>query len=205
MVGKDALNKVSIIMYWIEVPIGPNFWSEFHPSEKSLWNWYNRAGLGRSRADKFHRLKLAEITKVFNSVKGEIFEDPEPENDPNSRSCANFQFTEVEFQCFRLPNGSVSDWDLYWINTNELKTLIFKAFSVCMNDLKGSQQYPASKEMYDEIINSINKLDQYINFIMVTVTVSCLILPNQIVCYFNYFVTDKGNDAFDSLLPVWWV
>lgn len=68
---------------------------------------------------------------------------------------------------------------------------------------KGSQN-PASKKNYVGIINLMEKLDQLINFVMVKATVPCLVWPKYILCYYIYFSSDTGNDAFEFLLPIWY-
>lgn len=93
------------------------------------------------------------------------------------------------------------------------KNYIYKAFkkngffdrSIQYNNdekFKGSQN-PASKEIYVEIITLIEKLNRFIHFVMVNLTLPCLLFPKYTVCYYTYFTTDIGNDAFELPLPVW--
>lgn len=77
-----------------------------------------------------------------------------------------------------------------------------EAFFFHCTTFKGSQNLE-SKKIYDEIIDLMEKLDRFIYFVMLNVTLPSLVFPKYIVCYYIYFTTDMGTDAFELPLPVW--
>lgn len=62
----------------------------------------------------------------------------------------------------------------------------------------------ASKAMYDETNRQIEKWTEIIDVAVVKVTPVCGIAPKIILCYFLYFTTELGNDAFELSLAIWY-
>lgn len=61
----------------------------------------------------------------------------------------------------------------------------------------------ASTAIYVNIIDKVERLSRFIHIILLKVTVPCSIVPKFIVCFYLYFTTDKGNDAFELPFPIW--
>lgn len=59
------------------------------------------------------------------------------------------------------------------------------------------------KAMYEKSNEQIEKLSGIVYFFCVTA--SGFVLPKAFACFFVYFTTDKGNEAFELSLPLWWV
>lgn len=72
-----------------------------------------------------------------------------------------------------------------------------------LKNLKIGSKHPASKRIYSEINQVMKKLDRFINFMAIEITIPCLVLPKSIVCYYTYLTNGMENDAFELLLPVW--
>lgn len=68
---------------------------------------------------------------------------------------------------------------------------------------QGSQN-PASNVIYIEVVDRVEKWSRFIHFVMLKVSIPCFVLPKYIVCFYLYFTTDMGNDAFELPLPIWW-
>lgn len=83
---------------------------------------------------------------------------------------------------------------------NESNNMIIRCVLVSNN--LGSR-HPASKMIYDKIIENVDKYSRFIHFVLLKITVPCFVLPKYIVCFYLYFATDRGNDAFELPLPVW--
>lgn len=58
--------------------------------------------------------------------------------------------------------------------------------------------------MYEKINAQYEKWTQSIYFVCVNATLPIDILPNLLVCYFNYYIMDQGNDAFHLPYPEWY-
>lgn len=65
--------------------------------------------------------------------------------------------------------------------------------------------YPASKELYEKTSHRIETLSRVAFLVMVKLSVPGFILPMAFVSYFKYFTTDLGPNAFDLLIPAWYV
>lgn len=68
---------------------------------------------------------------------------------------------------------------------------------------KTGSQFPESAEIYKKVIKLTKNMNRFINFIISKATAPCVIIPKYIACYYIYFTTDTGNDAFELLLPMW--
>lgn len=79
---------------------------------------------------------------------------------------------------------------------------IQKADSESKNTL-GSKRL-ASKAMYDETNRQIEKWTKIIDVVVVKVTSRFAIIPQIVLCYFLYFTTDLGNDAFELPFAIWY-
>lgn len=66
-------------------------------------------------------------------------------------------------------------------------------------------KHPASKVIYVKIVDLVEKWDRFIQFALLKVTVPSFVLPKYIFCFYMYFSTNMGNDAFELPLPLWWV
>lgn len=64
-------------------------------------------------------------------------------------------------------------------------------------------KHPSSRAIYIETNRKVEKLSEIADFIMVRVSLPGFILPKAVFCYFQYFTTDLGNDAFQLSLPMW--
>lgn len=62
---------------------------------------------------------------------------------------------------------------------------------------------PSSKAIYVKVVNQVEKLRRFIHFAFLKVTLPCIVLPKNIFCFYIYFTTDAGNDAFELPLPIW--
>lgn len=66
-------------------------------------------------------------------------------------------------------------------------------------------KYLRSKATFERTNELTEKLCKIIYFLLVYVTVPGFVLPKAIYCFFIYFTTDLGNDAFELSLPTWLV
>lgn len=64
-------------------------------------------------------------------------------------------------------------------------------------------QNEASKAIYVEVNDRIEKWSQIVHFVLVNVSIPFLILPKYLVSFYLYYTTDMGNDAFELPLPMW--
>ena len=82
-------------------------------------------------------------------------------------------------------------------------------FQMCVllskNILFLGMKNPKSKIIYEKTNQLAEKLSTAVFFVIVKVSVPCIVFPKCIISYIVYFTTDLGADAFDSPLPMWWV
>lgn len=62
---------------------------------------------------------------------------------------------------------------------------------------------PTSKKMYIKTNGLVEKISKILEIGIVKVTPSVFTLPKALLCYFTYFTTDSGADAFELPLPMW--
>ena len=58
--------------------------------------------------------------------------------------------------------------------------------------------------MYEKANQLADTITEIIQFGMVYVTVPAVVLPKAIICFYTYFTTDLGNDAFEMSFPLLW-
>lgn len=59
--------------------------------------------------------------------------------------------------------------------------------------------------MYEKTNRLTEKISKIMLFAIVYVSVPGFVLPTGIYCFFKYFTTDLGPDAFELPIPVWYV
>lgn len=57
--------------------------------------------------------------------------------------------------------------------------------------------------MYEEINEFIEKWSKHVFVIFEKTIVTILIMPTALKCYFMYFTTDSGAEAFELPMPMW--
>lgn len=62
-----------------------------------------------------------------------------------------------------------------------------------------------SKAIYKDVNAKVEKWTQLLNFSCMNITLPCLLVPNFIICYVTYFLSDAGSDAFFLPFPIWYV
>lgn len=62
---------------------------------------------------------------------------------------------------------------------------------------------PDSKAIYEEANKTVEKWSQAFYIAFVKVTCPLLMIPYFILCFFLYFTTDQGRDAFIRPFPYW--
>lgn len=63
---------------------------------------------------------------------------------------------------------------------------------------------PSSKQIYEKMIEKIEKRTEILHFALINVSLPGILLPNLIVSFFIYFTTNFSNDAFRLTYPTWW-
>lgn len=62
-----------------------------------------------------------------------------------------------------------------------------------------------SKEIYDGINENVQKMDRIVGFLMIKLSLPCVMFSKLFSSYFAYFTTDVGNEAFELSFPYWQV
>lgn len=85
---------------------------------------------------------------------------------------------------------------------NSNSTLFFSYFSFifCIIGFKNS----ISKTIYMDTDRKMQKKIEILSLIFMKVSPACLMLPQFLISFFNYFFTSLGNDAFEMPYPVWY-
>lgn len=60
-----------------------------------------------------------------------------------------------------------------------------------------------SKQIYEKTNKLTEKLSEIVYLFYAKVAIPGFVLPKAIVCFFVYFTTDRGPDAFELSLPFW--
>lgn len=62
---------------------------------------------------------------------------------------------------------------------------------------------PESKENYMKTHQLVEKFSKILRVVLVYVTIPCFVLPPAFLCFYTYFTTDSGADAFKLPAPMW--
>lgn len=63
-------------------------------------------------------------------------------------------------------------------------------------------KYPVRKRLYKKTNRRVETLCKIMDSIFLSI-VLIIIIPKATICYFKYFLTDLGMDAFEMSLPMW--
>lgn len=57
--------------------------------------------------------------------------------------------------------------------------------------------------MYEKTNRQIEVVSKITHFVMVKISAPLFVLPKALLCYFLYFTTDLGSNAFELSIPTW--
>lgn len=64
-------------------------------------------------------------------------------------------------------------------------------------------KYTELKQLYEKTNRQIEHVSKITHFVMVKISVPVIVLPKALLCYFLYFTTDLGANAFELSIPTW--
>lgn len=68
----------------------------------------------------------------------------------------------------------------------------------------GSSKHQASKALFEKTCQEVEKWSEIIFFMMMRLSLPCIMLPVCIGSFFVYFTTNLGNESFILAIPMWW-
>lgn len=100
----------------------------------------------------------------------------------------------------RMPAMTVSEiFDTF--NFGEIKSIKLLR-KITRHQSCAGLKYPASKKIY---MDTLRKIERYCKLITTIVFATQLgfVLPKAVHCFYIYFTTDAGPNAFELPLPTW--
>lgn len=70
------------------------------------------------------------------------------------------------------------------------------------NNISASKD-PAQKKILEKMVQLIELLSKIIISFAVKIILTGFVLPKAVACFYVYFTTDSGNEAFELSLPMW--
>lgn len=101
------------------------------------------------------------------------------------------------FKSLSMKVSLASKFMIYSFDKNLKKSIIFS------NASNVGLKYPRSKAMYENTNRLVEKISKFISFLIVYISIPAFVLPKAFYCFFIYFTTDLGPDAFALPIPTW--